>query len=140
LDGSRHLSSSLEEFAMRPINAVLAYHDAASAQRLAESLGKEFRNLVVAPSVPELRSAVARLRAPFAIVDLELIDLGELKEMCHDFTSTAFVCVHRLADDRMWTEALAMGAVDCCQCDDLRGILLASERYVVLSRSRANAA
>jgi hypothetical protein len=40
----------------------------------------------------------------------------------------------------MWSEALAMGAVDCCHCEDLRGILMASERYVVLSRSRAVAA
>ncbi len=125
---------------MRPINAVLAHHDAASAQRLAESLRKEFRNLVVANSTQELKSAVARFRAPFAVVDLELIGLGEMKELCSNFPATAFVCVHRLADDRMWSEALAMGAVDCCHCDDLHGILLASERYVVLSRSRAAAA
>lgn len=125
---------------MRPINAVLAHHDAASAQRLAESLRKEFRNLVVANSTQELKSAVARFRAPFAVVDLELIGLGEIKELCSNFPATAFVCVHRLADDRMWSEALAMGAVDCCHCDDLHGILLASERYVVLSRSRAAAA
>jgi hypothetical protein len=125
---------------MRPINAVLAHHDAASAQRLGESLRKEFRNLVVANSVLDLRSAVGRFRAPFAVVDLELIELRELKELCHDYPATAFVCIHRLADDRMWSEALAMGAVDCCHCDDLHGILLASERYVVLSRSRSAAA
>jgi hypothetical protein len=40
----------------------------------------------------------------------------------------------------MWSEALAMGAVDCCHSSDLQGILLASERYVVLTRSRAAAA
>lgn len=119
---------------MRPINAVLAHHDAASAHRLGESLRKEFRNLVVANSAPELRSAIARFRAPFAVVDLELVPLGEVKELCHNFPATAFVCIHRLADDRMWSEALAMGAVDCCHCEDLHGILLASERYVVLSR------
>jgi hypothetical protein len=125
---------------MRPINAVLAHHDTASTQRLGESLRKEFRNLVVTDSVQGLRSAVARYRAPFAVVDLELIALSELKELCHDYQATAFVCIHRLADDRMWSEALAMGAVDCCHCEDLRGILMASERYVVLSRSRAAAA
>ena len=125
---------------MRPINAVLAHHDATSAQHLGELLRKEFRNLVVAGSAQELKSAVARFRAPFAVVDLELLNLGELKELCHDFPATAFVCIHRLADDRMWSEALAMGAVDCCHCEDLHGIMLASERYVVLSRSRAVAA
>jgi hypothetical protein len=125
---------------MRPINVVLAHHDTTSAQRLSDSLRKEFRNLVVTCSAEELRSEVARLRAPFAVVDLELIQLADLKELCRAFPATAFVCIHRLADDRMWSDALAMGAVDCCHCDDLRGILLAATRYVVLSRSRAAAA
>ena len=125
---------------MRPINVVLAHHDAVSAERLAASLGKEFRNLVIAKSPEEARSAVARFRAPFAVVDLELIDLSELRELCQNFPSTAFVCIHRLADDRMWMQALANGAVDCCHCNDLRGILMASERYVVLSRGRSAAA
>jgi ActR/RegA family two-component response regulator len=124
---------------MRPINVVLAHHDAVSAGRLAASLGKEFRNLVVAKSAEETSSAVARFRAPFAVVDLELIDMAELKELCRNFPATAFVCIHRLADDRMWTQSLANGAVDCCHCNDLRGILMASERYVVIRRSHAAA-
>jgi len=125
---------------MRPINVVLAHHDPVSAERLAASLGKEFRNLVVAKSTEEARSAVARFRAPFAVVDLELIGLAELRELCQNFPSTAFVCIHRLADDRMWAQALSNGAVDCCHCNDLRGILMASERYVVISRARGAAA
>src|SRR5208282_2497669 len=95
-------------FAMRPINAVLAYHDPLSAERLAATLRNQFRNLAVARSPEEFASAVARLRAPFAVVDLELIGLPELKRLCAQFPSTAFVCIHRLADDRMWAEALAM--------------------------------
>ena len=125
---------------MRPINAVLAQPDTGSAQYLAASLTREFRNLTVAKSAEELRASVARYRAPFAIVDLELISLSELRELCTEFPSTAFVAVHRLADDRMWSEALAMGAVDCCHSHDLRGILRAAERYVVLSRAKAAAA
>lgn len=125
---------------MRPINVVLAHHDAAVADRLAASLGKQFRNLAIAKSAGEIASAVARLRAPFAVVDLELVDFPRLKSLCAQFPATAFVCIHRLADDRMWSDALAMGAVDCCHSSDLHGILLASERYVVLSRSRSAAA
>ena len=125
---------------MRPINVVLAHHDAVSAERLAASLKKEFRNLLIAKSADEARSAVARFRAPFAVVDLEMINLAELQQLCEEFPATAFVGIHRLADDRMWTQALASGAVDCCHSNDLRGILSASERYVVLSRSRAAAA
>jgi hypothetical protein len=125
---------------MRPINAVIAHQDSASAQALAASLTKEFRNLLVAKSAQELRSNVGRYRAPFAVVDLELINMAQLKELCREFPATAFVCVHRLADDRMWAEALAMGAVDCCHPNDLRGILGAAERYIVLSRGKAAAA
>src|SRR5689334_23318252 len=125
---------------MRPINAVLAHHDAASADRLAASLGKQFRNLLVAKTCREIRSSVARFRAPFAIVDLELVSLAEVQELCREFPATAFVCIHRLADDRMWSEALAAGAVDCCSAADADGILKASDRYVVISRGRTAAA
>jgi hypothetical protein len=125
---------------MRPINAVLAHHDAVAADHLAAALNKQFRNLVIAKSVGEVAPAVAHLRAPFAVVDLEMVGFAELKGLCSEFPSTAFVCIHRLADDRMWSEALAVGAVDCCHSTDLEGILLASERYVVLRRSRSMAA
>jgi len=125
---------------MRPINVVLAHHDAVSAERLAASLRKQFRNLVVAKSHNELESSVARLRAPFAVVDLELVGATELKKLCMQFPSTAFVCVHRLADDRMWADVLAAGAVDCCCTSDLQGILLASDRYVALARAHPTAA
>lgn len=125
---------------MRPINVVLAHHDAVAADRLAASLSKQFRNLAIATSAGEIAPAVARLRAPFAVVDLELIDFPRLKALCSEFPATAFVCIHRLADDRMWAEALAMGAVDCCHSSDLQGILLASERYAVLTRSQSAAA
>ena len=79
-------------------------------------------------------------RAPFAVVDLELIRMPELKQVCAQFPATAIVCIHRLADDALWSEALAMGAVDCCYAGDLQGILLAAERYVVLSRAHSTAA
>ena len=125
---------------MRPINVVLAHHDAVTAERLAASLGKQFRNLLVSKSSEEVRSTVARFRAPFAIVDLELLGMDELRQLCRQFPGTAFVCIHRLADDKMWTEALAAGAVDCCSSSDLHGILEASDRYVVISRGRAAAA
>jgi hypothetical protein len=125
---------------MRPINVVLAHHDADAADHLAASLGKQFRNLAVAKSTGEIAPAVARLRAPFAVVDLEMVGLPQLKTLCSEFPSTAFVCIHRLADDNMWSDVLAVGAVDCCEAGDLRGILLASERYVVIRRSRSAAA
>ena len=64
---------------MRPINVVLAHHDADAADHLAASLAKQFRNLAVAKSAGEIAPAVARLRAPFAVVDLEMVGLPQLK-------------------------------------------------------------
>ena len=95
---------------------------------------------MLAKSCGEVKSAVCRFRSPFAVVDLELVSLAELRDLCRGFPATAFVCIHRLADDRIWSDALAVGAVDCCFSADVPGILLASERYVVLSRGRSAAA
>ena len=125
---------------MRPINAVLAHHDAASAERLAASLKSEFRTTAIARSPEEICAAVARVGAAFAVVDLELVSLAEFKELCARFPATTFVCIHRLADDCMWAEALAAGAVDCCQSNDVRGILEACNRHLVLSRAHRAAA
>ncbi len=125
---------------MRPINVVVAHHDADAADRLSASLAKQFRSLTVAKSAGEIAPTLARVRAPFAVVDLEMVGFPQLKVLCSEFPATAFVCIHRLADDHMWSDALAVGAVDCCHSSDLQGILLASERYVVLTRSRSAAA
>jgi hypothetical protein len=125
---------------MRPINVVLALHDAAAVYRLTASLNKQFRNLLVAKSFAEVKSAVTRFRAPLSVVDLELLSLTDIAALAHEFPATAFVCVHRLADDRLWTDALAAGAVDCCYAQDVPGILQASERYVVIRRNRSSAA
>ena len=116
---------------MRPINAVLVHHDALLAQSLQQSLKEQFRKLAVVSTAQESRDAIARLRATFAIVDLELVNGAELKRLCAEFPGTAFVGIHRLADEIMWSEALQMGAVDCCHPADVRGLLTACDRYVL---------
>jgi DNA-binding NarL/FixJ family response regulator len=113
---------------MRPLNVVLAHHNSADTEIVACSLRPEFRNVAVTQSADEIRSAVARLRAPMALVDLELVSLSELQQLCRDFPATAFVAIHRLADDQMWSNALAAGAVDCCQSNDVHSILFAADR------------
>jgi hypothetical protein len=82
----------------------------------------------VAHSPAEIRSAVARLRAPVALVDLELVSYTELRQLCRDFPATAFVAIHRLADDQMWSNTLAAGGVDCCQSNDIQSILYSADR------------
>ena len=122
---------------MRPINVVIAHRDPALPENLAGSVQQRLHSIATANSLDEIRGAIARLRAPLAIVDLELVSFSELEELCREFPATAFVCTHRLADDAMWSQSLSVGAVDCCLSSDLPRILQAWERYVVLQRSQS---
>lgn len=122
---------------MPPINVIFVHKDPALLQSLIRSSDEHFLHLATVPSAQALREAVARLRAQMAIVDLEAVSFSELRELCHEFPATAFVSIHRLADDLMWTQSLAAGAVDCCTTGDVSRILGASERYVAIKAARA---
>ena len=125
---------------MRPFSVVLAQQDRQAAKRLAEKLRAEFRSITTAESFNDIRSSIARLRPALAIVDLELVSYSEVKELCATYPATAFVGIHRLADEEMWSRALAMGAQDCCVANDVQGILLAADRCASPGRGRAAAA
>src|ERR1035441_1651185 len=125
---------------MRPTNVVLAHRDPALTKNLVGPVQQRFHTIATAHNLDELRTFVARLRAPLAIVDLELVNFSELGELCREFPATAFVCTHRLADDAMWSQSLSMGAVDCCLAGDLPKILQASERYISHRRSQPSSA
>ena len=105
-----------------------------------KSSNRESQNLTTVHGAAEIRATVPRLRAQLAIVDLELVTFLELAELCKEFPSTAFVCIHRLADDTMWTQALAAGAVDCCVGTDLPRILENADRYVAIKQAEASTA
>lgn len=96
------------------------------------STRRHVQNLTTVHATAEVRESVPRLRAQLAVVDLEVVTFSELAELCHEFPATAFVCVHRLADDAMWMKSLAAGAVDCCLSTDLPRILESADRYVAL--------
>ena len=125
---------------MRPIKIVVAHSDPALTAKLVRSIQKQFHSVETANSLEEFRSAIARLRASLAIVDLELVSLSELGELCREFPATAFVCTHRLADDAMWSQSLSLGAVDCCLAGDVPKILQAPDRYVAIKQSQASSA
>ena len=122
---------------MRPMNVVLAHHDPVAARALAESLRPEFRKLVIVNTSSQAESEIARLRAGYAIVDLELLSYADLQRLCSEFPATVFATVHRLADEAIWLQSLAAGAVDCCQSNDVRGLLRASERCVATMAAAA---
>jgi len=114
---------------MRPINVVLAHHDPAVARLLAESLRPRFHKVVTTTSLSQAETEIARVRASFVVADLELLSYDDLQKLCSEFPATAVACVHRLADEQMWLQSLSAGAVDCCQSEDVRGLVRASERW-----------
>jgi DNA-binding response OmpR family regulator len=125
---------------MPPTSAVLAHKDPAVLQSLAQASHKHSVNCATAGSTRELRESLAHSRAPLVIVDLEIVGFAELGELCREFPATAFVSTHRLADDVMWTQSLAAGAVDCCVTADLLHVLEASERYIAIKATHSASA
>lgn len=122
---------------MKPLSVVVYQIDSKSAESLANSLYNHFRVVNVASDLDELRSAIPRHRADVAIVDLERTGLDDVRQLLREFAETSIVCTHRLADERMWTEALAAGAVDCCASSDVRAIVLAASHTPVVSHAHA---
>jgi DNA-binding NtrC family response regulator len=111
---------------MKPLSVVVAQSNSKTAEMLAKSLYNHFRVVHLAGNVDELRLAIPRHRADVAIVDLELAALSEVQLLKKDFGAMTIVCTHRLADEKMWAEALAAGASDCCYASDVRAIVLAA--------------
>src|SRR5437764_4484939 len=111
--------------AMQSLTVVVAHSDNKTAQQLTNSLRAHFRRIAVAEDHAELREAVERNRAHMMIVDLDMISLEEVKELCADYSATGVVCVHRAPDYEMWNAAMTAGALECCHPSDLPAILSA---------------
>jgi DNA-binding NarL/FixJ family response regulator len=122
---------------MKPLSIVVAQSNAKAAESLARSLHNHFRLVNVARNVSELRNSIPRHRADVAVIDLELACLAEVQELRKEFGATTIVCTHRLADEKMWTDALAMGAADCCNASDVRAIVMAATSIKPLSHAHA---
>jgi DNA-binding NarL/FixJ family response regulator len=122
---------------MKPLSVVVAQNNSKSGETLAKSLYNHFRTVNVVRGLDELRYAIPRHRADVAIVDLELADISEVKRLNREFPATTIVCTHRLADEKMWTEALAAGAADCCHNSDVRAIVMAATNIRPLSHAHA---
>ena len=122
---------------MPPIHVVLTRQNSALSDNIVRSVRKQFLDLATVTNPEETRSAIARTHAQLAIVDLEAVNFLELDQLCHEFPTTAFVCIHRIADDSMWSQSLAAGAVDCCASSDVRAIVLAANNTPPVSHSHA---
>jgi len=122
---------------MKPLSVVVAQSNSKTAEMLAKSLYNHFRVVHLAGDLDELRQAIPRHQADVAIVDLELAALNEVRQLTHEFSTTTIVCTHRLADEKMWTDALAAGASDCCYSSDVRAIVLAASNTKTVSHAHA---
>jgi len=123
---------------MQSLSVVIANRDSQSASQLAASLNAYFRNVSVARSLDEVRTAIPKHRAQLAILDLELASVEDVERLVREFNHTSIVCTHRIPDDEMWAAALSAGAIDCCPSDDAACIVEAVDRHV--NRARSNAA
>lgn len=122
---------------MKPLSVVVAQSSARVNETLAKSLYNHFRVVTTASSLSDLMHSIPKHRADVAIVDLELADMRQVEELVRQFSDTTVVCTHRLADETMWTEALAAGAADCCNSSDVRAIVLAASNVKPLSHAHA---
>jgi|SRR6266478_1416602 len=123
--------------AMKPVTVVVAVADSVTNQSLTSSLRSHFRVVLPLPGVDEVRTTVLKHRADVIVADLESMSAGDLAAVLKDFPSLSAVCVHRLADDRLWSAALAAGALDCCHPSDIRGIVMAVNREGRLAQGHA---
>ncbi len=122
---------------MQPLKIVVANHDSSVAAELAMSLDKHFRSVSVARSLDEVRTAIPRQKPELAVIDLETVSLHDVEKLHHDFKNVPIVCTHRLPDEEMWTEALAAGAIDVCQSNDVGSILMAVRRNLAVAQGNA---
>lgn len=113
---------------MKPLSVVILSGNGKIAESLAKSLHNHFRVVNLAGNMDELRRAIPRHAVDVAIVDLERARMEDILALRKEFSSTSIVCTHRLADEHMWTQALAAGAVDCCSSSDVRAIVLAASQ------------
>ena len=122
---------------MKPLSVIVAQGNPKAAESLARSLYNYFRVVNTVNNVDGLFHSIPKHRADVAIVDLELADTGQVQRLRNQFPGTTVVCTHRLADEKMWTEALSAGATDCCHSSDVRAIVLAATNTKIMSHAHA---
>ena len=100
---------------MEPLCVVLFQNDPGTAQTLAVSLSQNFESVHIARTYEEVRGAIAHERAEALVLDLEVSGPGEVERLHREFPSLCIVGTHRLADDKLWAEAMSLGASDICE-------------------------
>jgi DNA-binding NarL/FixJ family response regulator len=108
---------------MQPLNVVIAHGDCVVAESLASLMHGHFRCIAVAPTTQDVRKVILRQQADAVVVDLGMMSLQEVRELCLEFPYVSVITTHRIPDDKMWSSSLAAGAVDCCDDHDVQNII-----------------
>jgi len=106
------------------VNVVVIQSDPQHAESLAATLGSRSCNVSVAASLDELRRAVKKQRVNAAVVDLDVVSMKEVTSLSRDL-GVEVVCTHRVADEKMWVDAVNAGALDVCYPTDANCISMA---------------
>ena len=124
---------------MEPLCVVLYQNDPRIAQVLAVSLSQHFDSVHLARTCEEVRPAVARHRAEALVLDLETSGPDEVDRLHREFPRLCIVGTHRLADDKLWAEAMSLGASDICEPrnDDVVRSLLHSVSHRLVHHAAA---
>ena len=123
---------------MQSHTVVVAHSNPQTVDQLMNGLKAHFRRVSLASDANSVREAIDRNRAHMAIVDLDLVSLKEVKELCAEYSATGVVCVHRAPDYEIWNAAIGAGALECCHPSDIPSILNAMRtKPVMKARSAA---
>jgi hypothetical protein len=94
---------------------VLYQSDPTTARVLASGLAEYFNCVFMTGQYEEVAPAIARHRAAGLVLDLETSGPGEVQRLHREFPALCIVGTHRLADDKLWAEAMSLGAADICE-------------------------
>jgi DNA-binding response OmpR family regulator len=110
---------------MQSLSVFIAQADPKLGSDFAAKLQTHFHDIQVLKGLPELRGTLTRQKPYALIIDLELVGMEELREICASCPETVVVSTHRVADEEMWVASLAAGAADCCRAADYVSLLRA---------------
>ena len=105
---------------------VIAQRDPGIILGLTKDLHTHFPRVAVAQNAKELRELLQRHEARVAVIDLETVDIEEVRKLSALFGDLVIICTHRSPDEQMWMCALNAGAAEFCHPQDVRSILHAS--------------
>jgi hypothetical protein len=100
---------------MEPLSVVLFQNDPRTAKSLAAGLSQHFESVYLAKKCEDICPTVAEHHAEALVLDLETSGPGEVERLHREFPGLCIVGTHRLADDKLWAEAVSLGACDICE-------------------------